>query len=219
MFHHYIITRFSVLDTKTNKFRLTRKRSNSNIKKSLFNTTRLDNKFALFDKMTYPSVKNQSYKHFTWLIYASPQLPAAYKLKLKKYESPHIKIIYVNNFKEMDADIEAQIKKDSFTTIRLDDDDGLNPEYLEMLNKYESEKGAIISAPHGRWYRLRDGEVQMRKRINQKNLALGLAAIGFNIYKAGNHMKVHEKHRVIYDNMPDAFVRSCSEMSNTQQVC
>jgi hypothetical protein len=207
------------LDTKTTKFRLTRRRSKSNIKNALFNTARLDNKFALFDKMTYPSVKNQTYKHFTWLIYASPQLPAAYKSKLEKYEGPNIKIIYVNNFKEMDADIKAQIKAESFTTIRLDDDDGLHPEYLEMLNKYESEKGAIISAPHGRWYRLRDGEVQIRKRINQKNLALGLAAVGFNIHKAGNHMTVHEKHRVIYDNMPDAFVRSCSALSNTQQVC
>jgi hypothetical protein len=59
----------------------------------------------------------------------------------------------------------------------------------------------------------------MRKPINQKNLALGLTAIGFNIYKAGHHMKVHEKHRVIYDNMPDAFFLSCSEMSNTQRKC
>jgi hypothetical protein len=219
MFHHYIITRFSVLDTKTNKFRLTRKRSNSNIKHALFNTKRLDNKFALFDKMTYPSVKNQSYKHFTWLIYASPQLPAAYKLKLKKYESPNIKIIYVNNFKEMDADIETQIKAKSFTTIRLDDDDGLNPGFLKMLNKYESERGAIISAPHGQMFRLSNGEIQMRKSIFMENIALGLAAVGFNIYKAGHHMKVHEKHKVIYDNMPKAFFLSCSEMSNTRRRC
>jgi len=198
---------------------MTRKLSSKNIKRSLFNTKRLDTKFALFDKMTYPSVTRQTYKHFTWLIYASRQLPEAYKLKLNKYKGPNIKIIYVSNFKEMDDDIESQIKEDSFTTIRLDDDDGLNPGFLNMLNKYESEKGTIISAPYGQRFRLRNGDIEIRKREYIKNISAGLVGIGFNIYKAGNHTRVHEKHKVIYDNMPDAYLQSCSEASNTQRRC
>ena len=208
-----------MLDTKSIKFRMTRKHSSRNIKRSLFNTKRLDTKFDLFDKMTYPSVKMQSYKQFTWLIYASRQLPEAYKLKLKKYRGPNIKIIYVSNFKEMNDNIATQIKEDSFTTIRLDDDDGLNPGFLKMLNKYESERGSIISAPHGNMVRLHDEGFEIRKRVNMPNIALGLTAIGFNIYKAGAHTELHETHRVIYDNMPNAFFLSCSQMSDTKRRC
>lgn len=218
MFHHYIITRFSILDTKTKAFRLTQKRS-SNIKHALFDKVRLNTKFTLFDKLTYPSIRNQSYKSYTWLIYASPYLPNNYKQKLEKYQNSHIKVIYVKNFKEMNENIEGQIKHDDFSTIRLDDDDGLNPDFLEMLNKYKSEKGAIVSAPHGRWIRIQNGEFKIRGRINSKHMAQGLAGIGFNIYTAGNHTRVHEKHRVIYDDLPEAFFRSCSQTSDTKSLC
>lgn len=219
MLHHYIITRFSILDTKTKVFRLTQKRSSNNIKHALFDQARLNTKFTLFDKLTYPSIKNQSYKNYTWLIYASPYLPNNYKQKLEKYQNSRIKVIYVKNFKEMNENIEGQIKHDDFSTIRLDDDDGLNPEFLEMLNKYKSEKGTIISAPHGRWIHIQNGEIKLRGRINSKHIALGLTGIGFNIYTSGNHTRVHEKHRVIYDDLPEAFFRSCSQTSDTKSLC
>ena len=218
---HYIITRFSVLDTKNKSFQLTRKHSVNTIKQKLFNPVRLDTKFALFEAMTYPSVMNQTYNDYTWLIYASQYLPESYKDKLNGFKGDTIKIIFVKNFKEMNTDINNRIRNSTnYSTIRLDDDDGLNPAFLETINKYETEKGKIISIPKGRWYRLHNGEIQIRGKIYHKKNAQGLAAIGFNIYTSGNHMNINEKHEVVYnDKMKNAFYRSCSNTSNTRKKC
>jgi hypothetical protein len=65
----------SILDTNHKGFELTRKHSKQNIKNALFTPKRLQAKFALFDKATYPSILAQTCKDYTWLIYASTQLP------------------------------------------------------------------------------------------------------------------------------------------------
>ena len=218
--HQYIITRMSILDSHHKGFQLTRKHSKENIKDALFSPKRLNAKFALFDKATYPSILGQTYKDYTWLIYTSTQLPEEYKEKLEGYVKKNILIVYVKNFKEMDEDIRSRLRgKKDYSTIRLDDDDSLNPKFLEMLTKYKDKKGAIISAPHGRWFRLRKGEINLRKKIYYKKNAQGLAGIGFNIFDAGNHTHVNTKYKVIYDDLPDAFYRSCSDQSNTRKKC
>lgn len=218
--HQYIITRMSILDSHHKGFQLTRKHSKENIKDALFSPKRLNAKFALFDKATYPSILGQTYKDYTWLIYTSTQLPEEYKEKLEGYVKKNILIVYVKNFKEMDEDIRSRLRgKKDYSTIRLDDDDSLNPKFLEMLTKYKDKKGAIISAPHGRWFRLRKGEMNLRKKIYYKKNAQGLAGIGFNIFDAGNHTHVNTKYKVIYDDLPDAFYRSCSDQSNTRKKC
>ena len=218
--HQYILTRMSILDTNHKGFELTRKHSKQNIKNALFTPKRLQAKFALFDKATYPSILAQTYKDYTCLIYASTQLPEQYKKKLNGYAKDNILIIYVKNFKEMDEDIRTRLhRKTDYSTIRLDDDDWLNPMFLEMLTKYKDKKGAIISAPHGRWFRLRNGAMNLRKKIYYKKIGAGLAGIGFNIFNAGKHTDVNRSHKVIYDDLPDAFYRSCSDQSNTRKKC
>lgn len=218
--HHYILTRMSILDTSHKGFQVTRKHSKENVKNILFSPSRLRAKFALFDKATYPSILAQTYKDYTWLIYASIYLSEEYKKKLDGYAKENILILYVKGFKEMNDDISSRLRrKTNYSTVRLDDDDWLNPLFLEMLTKYKDKKGAIISAPRGRWFRLRNGEMNIRKKIYYKKNAQGLAGIGFNIFKAGSHSQVNRKHTVIYDDLPDAFYRSCSDYSNTRKKC
>jgi hypothetical protein len=49
------------------------------------------------------------------------------------------------------------------------------------------------------------------KKISRLNNAQGLCAIGMNIYSCGNHTKVAEKYKVIYDNAPDMYLVNCDE--------
>jgi hypothetical protein len=216
--HHYIITRFSILD-ENRKIFPSWSTSTPPIKENLFAEKRLDFKFMVFDKMTYASIKNQNYHNYTWLIYASIYLPTIYKNKLEQYAENNIKIIYVENFRAMNNDINNNIKNaNDFTTIRLDDDDGLCPEFLENLNKYSKEKNKIISFTNGIKYTIDNkNNIIFGSKISWPRNAFGMSAIEFNVFSAGNHNRVHTKHEVIYDHTPDSYYACCSEFCDTKR--
>jgi hypothetical protein len=228
--HHYIITRLSVLDiTPTRKSNTPgysetkwylKEQSPEEKKAYLFNPKRLSTKFNAFERMTAPSIKAQTYQGYTWLIYTSDQLPAVYKERLEKHEGAKIKIIYVKDFHSMEADLDRRLRgKTHYTTMRLDDDDGLNTKFLEEINKYATpkNKGAIISIPRGRLYTLRGNKIIYGSRVFSKRIALGLTAVGFNIMDAGIHIHVHKKHKIIYPTMNNAFNLFASKQSLTRR--
>lgn len=228
--HHYIITRLSVLDVtptlKSNtpgysetKWYL-KEKSPEEQKTYLFNPKRLSTKFNAFERMTAPSIKGQTYQGYTWLIYTSDQLPAVYKERLERHEGAKIKIIYVKNFYEMEADLDKRLRgKKHYTTLRIDDDDGLSNKFLEEINKYATpkNKGSIISIPRGRLYTIRGKKIIYGSSVFSKRIALGLTAIGFNIMDAGIHTQVNKKYKVIYPTMKDAYSLFASRQSLTKR--
>jgi hypothetical protein len=111
---HYIFTRFSILDKTCKGFQLTRNNADNNIENVLFDENRLNYKFNVFHNMTFPSIKNQTYQNYVWLIFTSNYLPQKYKNILEKYSCDKIKIIYVENFNEMSEYIK-NIEKNSFS--------------------------------------------------------------------------------------------------------
>ena len=96
----YILTRFSIFDPSTKGFKI--QRASEIYKEKLFNKKRLDAKFSFFEKMTLPSVLNQTYKDWEWHIFTSNELLENYKKKLEQLTSSYtsIKICYIKNFKE-----------------------------------------------------------------------------------------------------------------------
>jgi hypothetical protein len=209
---HYIFTRFSILDEKCKGFRM-------NLKDYLFSRDRLNFKFMVFDKMTYPSIINQTYTNYEWIIYTSNYLPNFYKTKLEKYKTNNIYILYVDSIKEMRNSTEDILKdKSNYTSMRLDDDDGLCPEFLENINKYSDKKNRVISFPNGIRYTIdNNSNIIFGSKMNKLKLALGLTAIEFNIFSAGHHRKVDEKYEVIYDNTSGSYFVCCSEFCDTKR--
>lgn len=43
------------------------------------------------------------------------------------------------------------------------------------------------------------------------NIAVGLCAIGMNIYNCGNHTTINKRYNIIYNNQPDMYLLNCSE--------
>jgi len=220
--YHYIITRFSILDIKNKgRFKSTETKENSSIKDYVFNPKRLSTKFNAFERMTIPSIKNQTYPRYTWLVYTSDQLPAAYKERLEKQRTDKLKIIYVRNFDEMNSDLNKRLKgKKNYTTLRLDDDDGLCKTFLDVINTFASNpknKGKIISIPRGRIYTIRNNKIIYGSDVNSRRIALGLTAVGFNIMNAGNHTKVHHKYKMIYPRMENAYSLFASNQTATKR--
>jgi len=210
--NHYIITRFSILDSPTKKGFL------NNSENHLFSKDRLDFKFFVFDKMTYSSVINQTYTNYKWLIYASAYLPQVYKEKLNNYQNKNIDIIYVNDFRDMGIRRkEILTNKNNYTTIRLDDDDGISANFLELLNRHSDKKNKIISFPNGVRYTMQNNNIVFGSKISWPKIALGLTAIGFDIYSAGNHTNVDKKYEIIYDNTENTYCLCCSEFCDTKR--
>lgn len=208
--HHYIITRFSILNPTPKGF------SRIVTSEILFNKERLDFKFKVFDMMTYPSIKNQTCQNYTWLIFTSPELPEEYSKKIDSYSDSNIQIIRVNSFNDMRDYLKKLLKdKKNYSTIRLDDDDGLCSDFLLKLNKYENDTDKIVSFPYGRNFSLKDDKIVYGQYVSKKNIAIGLAAIGFSIYSAGDHTKINEKYEVIYDDTPNSYFLCCSEFCDT----
>jgi len=215
---HYIFTRFSILDKTCKGFQLTRNNID-NIENLLFNENRLNYKFNVFHNMTVPSIKNQTYQNYVWLIFTSNYLPQKYKNILEKYSCDKIKIVYVENFNEMSEYIKNTLKNiDHYTTMRLDDDDALSRTFLEEINKYENEKGKIISFPNGINYTFTKNKFILGSRISHKHIALGLTAIGFNIFRAGDHSKLDQKNiQVIEIPTKDSYFLCCSDYCDTKR--
>lgn len=221
--HHYIFTRFSVLDGKSpvNPYFGVKTRKNSNMAKFLFSSTRMEEKFHVFDAITVPSIKEQTDKHFTWIIYSSKSLPKEYKERLLKYKDSNIHIKFVKNFGEMYSNIRKQLEgKKNYSTTRIDDDDGLSPQFLKSLNKYEANKEHIISFPNGiKVKRVKDDYI-VKGNINYKKIAAGLSAIDMNIFNIGNHLKVDDKYPIIYDPLKEAYTSFCAPFAkNTRRKC
>lgn len=195
----YILTRFSIFDTSYKGFKI----NCNNYKEKLFSKKRLDTKFTFFEKMTLPSILNQTYKDWEWHIFTSKELPNNYKTKLKLLTSSHrsIKIFYINSFKEFIFDTPSN--NISFCTIRLDDDDGLHSSFFKNIQKYKEKKHYVVSHINGIYFTINSEKIQYGNKRDFSNIALGLCGIGFNIYKAGNHNSIHKHYNIIYDKTPN----------------
>lgn len=162
----------------------------------------------------------QTHQNFTWLIYSSNYMPEKYKQRLLRLKNNNIEIKFVENLKEMMDDIDSHIKtKKAFSTIRLDDDDGIHPDFLKTVETHKANHGKIISFIKGKVIKRNGKEFIPNRRITYKKTAAGMTGINFNIYKAGNHVKVNDKHPIIYDTLEDAYTISCSDLGNTRRTC
>ena len=216
---HYIFTRWSVYLNGIAEWRIVNDvQDTSTVIDALFNETRLSKKFEFFEKMTYLSIKNQTYTNYVWYIFTSSLLPQKYKDKLEVLSSPNIIIVYVTPTENLSR-ITSDLVKDKtlYTTLNIDDDDGLAPGFLLRLNSYMSQTGKVITFPRGTLYTIENGNLVFGGKHVYRNINLGLTAIEFNVFKAGNHYTVDERYEVIVDDTPDMYWVCCSEVCDTKR--
>ena len=214
----YIITRFSIYDYNCKSFKITRETTNDDYKSKLFDNKRLDLKFYIFEKMTIPSIVNQTNQDFIWFIYSSKYLPENYKQKLlnltKNYSK--IKVFFIESFSDF---YRPPIIAEKFFTLRLDDDDSLRLDFIDSVNKYnfDEHENCIISHINGIKFAYYDDKITYGGEISYKKIALGLCAIGMNIYKCGNHNSIDSKYKVIYNDTPNMYYLFCSKYCDTNR--
>jgi hypothetical protein len=216
--HHYILTRFSIADYSCKGFVQTRALSEAEYLAQVFAPSRLDGKFQAFEIMTVPSVLAQTRTNYTWLIYTSAKLPTPYMERLQALSAKHsqIQIRYVESFQQMNEDVDREIVGKAITTLRLDDDDGLAPTFLEHLEPYTYRPNLIVSFPQGKRFTIQAGKVTFTETFRYPLLAIGLAAVGRNIYTCGSHCDLNKTYPVVYDERPDMWCCCASEFQDTK---
>lgn len=104
----------------------------------------LDDRFRLFETYCVPSVRNQTYQNFCWIVLFSAQTPDKYKFRIEKIcnNFPQFVVLYIDD-DEIDAyhsQVKEQICKlkddtNLLVTIRIDNDDAISVDYVERAMK------------------------------------------------------------------------------------
>lgn len=223
--HAHFVTRFSIFDADSLSFRVMREEKKSEEKRQkVFDKKRLATKFVYFERLTLPSILNQTNSDWSWTIFYGADLPIEFADRLKHLceQSSKITCVPVKTFAEfherVDSNLQSFKKKGMrFASIRIDDDDALVETYVDLLQscKYEG----VASFPVGKrvTYRSEKDDFVIGSKIIWKNIALGLAAFGFNIYKAGDHTLVHQKHPTQYIDNTFVYLLGCDEVGDTSR--
>jgi hypothetical protein len=218
-----IFTRFSVWSKrppKPNK-RDGRPYKHFLLKRQLFDPARLDTKLKYFEHLALPSILNQTNKNWKWFIYISDLLPKKYRSKLLNLVKPYENIVIVsfsdvpNLYIEHSKQICLKCEKNNidYATIRLDDDDGLAPDFFKNILKYKEKKKHIISFTHGKLVSLKEKDnnhhLHYIKDHIQEDNAQGTTGINININDLGNHAELSKTGiPIIHDTSPESYYRA-----------
>lgn len=217
----YFITRFSILDVKSDSWVISRQNKDFDIlKQKLFSLERLTEKMWTLKNITYKSLVSQTNQDYIWLIYISNQLPEKFKNEILSIGNEKIKIIEVEDQKDFFRKLKETNFGENYSTVRLDDDDGLNPYFIEIINDYYTKKSdiKIISFPKGIKIKKENNILYAEKKeFYYKKIAIGLTMFDDNIYFAGNHVTIDEKYQVFYDEKPDMYLIYSSNICDTQR--
>ncbi|GGF17097.1 glycosyltransferase [Flavobacterium limi] len=145
MFEHYLITRFNLKNpnwdvTKNNE--------------ELLTDEWMEDRMWLFENFCLPSVKAQSNKNFTWLLYLDTTTAEKYKTKITDLTSAteNIKLFFINGMNEFYPEIQKATtsEKPYLITTRIDNDDVISKYFIdEVQKKFASQDFLAIDVIKG----------------------------------------------------------------------
>lgn len=156
IYKHFIITRFNI---KCN-FGCKLRNPENNPMKRILDVDYLEERFAIFEKYTLPSIKKQTNQNFVWIILFHKKTPSKFLKRIKElkckfdfvdlYFDEEEKFCfseYCNNNGEVN---------DFFITTRIDNDDMLGEDYISKIQEYANENlhTCILSFEKGLKYEL-----------------------------------------------------------------
>ncbi len=157
-FRHVILTRFNV-----------RWEDNPNTPSIGVDPAWLSERFDLFERYCLPSVLAQTERNFDWLLFFNEKTPAAYvdRIRALNLEHPFIVPVFCDSLPltEVQQAVRNVVggKADWLLTSRLDNDDGIHPQFVAMLQKAQRfQEAEVLNYPYGvifragRTYRRRD---------------------------------------------------------------
>lgn len=157
---------------------------------NLFNQQRIESRLFYFKQITLPTILNQTYQNFEWIIFISHLLPTKYKEFIKSI-SDKISIIEVNNYRISNEEL-IQLhnpKECNYISSRLDDDDGLCLDYFELLLEKYSTNNVLIGSRDVVVVTYNGNNFLYSKRTRSFLVSSGFSCKNRHIYSIGSHAK------------------------------
>ncbi|HUR32015.1 MAG TPA: glycosyltransferase [Saprospiraceae bacterium] len=165
-FTHYLITRYNV---PLEGWHVDR----SGI--STRDVTWLRHRQLLFEAYCVPTIRAQSEKNFTWLIYCDKETPESHLAAINKVVAPitQAKVRLVGDYFECMSDIDQQLTSSEtlfVITSRVDNDDGLGIHYIKTIQShFMAEDKLIINLLHGNGYNVPKQVATILKNIRNNH--------------------------------------------------
>ena len=141
----------------------------------------LDDRFALFEKYTLPSVEAQTCKDFSWVLLVNMEFPHFTHTDADRLTGYGHKVWFVDTVwdrekvgSEFDYGdmLRAHFEENWFITSRLDSDDMLGPHYIEGIQSMFTEERQWIGFDNGLVYHAASGVWFTRKYKNSPFVSL-----------------------------------------------
>ncbi len=239
--HHFVLIRYSVYAKTKKSWRIGRGVQHDEYKEALFEPSRLELHQKLFFDVTIPSLVAANNGNVTVLVFTSESLPELYlaslKAELDKY--PWMRLVAlpenIDLPASMNSEVEGELKRSGrsacYSTVRLDDDDGIGVNFFtELEKKYMSPKfyGFSISFALG-YFGVFDGE--RFESFHSKRFpmcAQGLTFVNYyessdhsfhdenvTIFSLGSHVKVDSVRPVVVDSRNPMYIRTVHAAADT----
>lgn len=138
-FNHFFLTKFNV-------------RSFPDLRPGC-DPTWLENRFRLFDRYCFPSVRNQSNQNFKWLVFFDADTPDSFKQKIAEYTTKWENFVplYIDiplPYGEFPPEIRSIVSQvvapdcEYLITTWLDNDDAIHQDYVSMIQDNFSDQDA-----------------------------------------------------------------------------
>lgn len=153
----------------------------------------IDYRIDLFDKYCLPSVQAQTFKEFDWWLLIDHTIPGLENRHIE-YLRQHANITWVKEYTEQGTVNEGELlsevyKNEWVCSTRLDSDDIIRNDFMQILHENVSEEEAWITFKYG--YMMRDGEVAPRQYTRNPFVSYVEYASPFrSVYSVG-HKQVH----------------------------
>jgi hypothetical protein len=232
MLSYFGLTRFSVVtETNRNEFRATRRSpSYADAANAVLFDKRLDQRFALFETFALPSIRTlmsrePGYWHF---IAISDRLPERYATHMRSLlgDLPRVRTLVIGQHDDVRDAFRAAVAGNGSEapvfTFRLDDDDALADNYLELVRGALEgcSRDVVVAIDDGFLLETAGGLYRLRKK-NAPRIALGLGLLSMQqqrtIFDLGNHTKIDERISAIHIRDRRGWVNVKHDYSDVQK--
>lgn len=189
----------------------------------LYNSKRMLSRLFFFENITVPSIFNQTYKDFEWIVFIHKNLPQEYYNKIctinQKYNDI-LNLVTITDDSSQNKNLFRyhQPENKNYISVRLDDDDGLHNTYFSVINKTFNDNNIDICGSKCSLLLSRnDQDIYYDFVCKEYFASCGLSAKNCNIFNCGSHTTIDQRYKCFDLSQKNLCLMSCGDHTITNR--